>query len=117
MTLQKFRNYVLIFGRLDCACAVNQNTACFQRRNSTIKDFKLKDFRFIVVNNIDNPTPLVWVFDKTQASGDIELGNTIVRDPQTIGEELTYYLEHRPDIPLGIHKDKPNSIDKWFSEH
>ena len=81
------------------------------------KDFKLKDFRFIVVNNIDNPTPLVWVFDKTQASGDIELGNTIVRDPQTIGEELTYYLEHRPDIPLGIHKDKPNSIDKWFSEH
>ena len=80
------------------------------------KDFKLADYRFIVVNNVDNPVPLVWVFGLTQALGSITIGNREFRDPQKIGEELSYYLENRPQVPLGITVDKPNSIEKWFAD-
>lgn len=78
------------------------------------KDFKLFDFRFIVVNNIDNPVPVVWQFDKTTTLGTIELGGKKLRDPKVIGKELTYYLEKHPKVPLGVSLDKENSIEKWF---
>ena len=85
-------------------------------KDDYFKDFKLADYRFIVVNNVDNPVPLVWVFGLTQALGSITIGNREFRDPQTIGEELSYYLENRPQVPLGITVDKPNSIEKWFAD-
>ena len=79
------------------------------------KNFKLLDYRFIVVNNIDNPVPLVWEFGKTQAVGEITIGGKTLRDPQVIGEELSYYLDNKPLVPRNISLEKPNSIDKWFS--
>lgn len=78
------------------------------------KDFKLQEYRFIVVNNIDNPVPLVWKFRHTQSLGEIELGGRKLRDPQKIGEELTYYLKTAPKVPLGISATTPNSIEQWF---
>lgn len=78
------------------------------------KDFKLEDYRFIVVNNTDNPTPLVWTFSHTQSLGDFELGGNVYRDPEKIGFELSHYLKTQPKVPLGINLDAPNNIEKWF---
>ena len=78
------------------------------------RDFQLTDFRFIVVNNFDAPVPLVWTFTKTKAEGTIELAGRKLRDPSTIGKELTYYLKECPQVPLNITLDRPNNIEKWF---
>ena len=83
-------------------------------KDDYFKDFKLLDYRFIVVNNIDNPVPLVWEFGKTKDVGTITLGYKEYRDPEAIGEELTYYLKESPKVPRGISIDKTNSIDNWF---
>ena len=80
------------------------------------KDFKLADYRFIVVNNIDNPVPLVWNFGGTQALGTITLGGKALRDPEKIGEELTYYLDNRPPVPKDIVLERSNSIEEWFNK-
>ena len=40
-------------------------------KDEYFKDFTLKDFRFIVVNNIDNPIPLVWQFAGSCSLGDL----------------------------------------------
>jgi hypothetical protein len=77
------------------------------------KDFKLLEYRFIVVNNIDNPIPLVWKFSHTMDKGTIELGKKL-RDPEEIGKELHHYLTEKPNVPIGISMDKPNSIEQWF---
>lgn len=85
-------------------------------KDDYFKDFMLVDFRFIVVNNIDNPTPVVWLFPKTQAVGTVVIGGKKLRDPEVIGKELTYYLDHHPSVPLGIALDKPNNIERWFDD-
>ena len=85
-------------------------------RDDYYKDFTLEDFRFIVVNNIDNPNPLVWLFDKTQAVGDITIGDNLMRDPETIGKELSYYLTQKPSVPKGIVIRGTNSITSWLSK-
>ena len=84
-------------------------------KDDYFKEFKLLDFRFIVVNNIDNPIPLVWIFNKTQAIGEIELGDRKLRDPVVIGKELYSYLKEKPDVPYGISLSHPNSIEEWFN--
>lgn len=78
------------------------------------RDFRLADYRFIVVNNIDNPIPLVWEFSHTHTRGDLEIGGQRLRDPEVIGKELTYYLKETPNVPLGINLTQPNNIEKWF---
>lgn len=85
-------------------------------RDEYFKDFKLEDFRFIVVNNFDVPVPLVWLFPKTKAEGTIELGGRKLRAPEAIGEELTRYLKQEPQVPFGIELTKPNNIEKWFED-
>lgn len=78
------------------------------------KDFTLEDFRFIVVNNIDNPYPLVWLFDRTQAIGEITLGKVTMRDPETIGKELYKYLQENPPVPNNIKVNGVNNISEWI---
>lgn len=80
------------------------------------KDFTLKDYRFIVVNSIDNPSPLVWEFDGTQDVGDIKVGEHVFRDPLIIGKELYTYLQEKPAVPNGINVGKPNSITAWLEK-
>jgi hypothetical protein len=72
------------------------------------------NFRFIVVNNIDNPVPLVWEFSGTQEVGTIEIGHRKFRDPEVIGKELTYYLNEHPKVPSNISLTHPNNIEEWF---
>lgn len=83
-------------------------------RDEYFKDFKLVDFRFIVVNNIDNPSPLVWLFDKCQAEGNLTIGNTLMRDPLIVGKELSHYLQEKPIVPDGIKVQGTNNLSKWI---
>ena len=78
------------------------------------KDFKLADYRFIVINK-KTLTPLVWAFDNTQTKGDIILKDgTVLRDPFTIGEELNNYLVNKSIVPNGIDLIKPNKLEDWI---
>ena len=86
------------------------------------KDFKLEDYRFVVVNR-KSLCPMVWDFDKTQVIGPIEFINSwntkyTMRDPYVIGSELKYYLDH-PDMVCpdnGMLSEDGNSI-MWFLEN
>jgi hypothetical protein len=86
-------------------------------RDDYYKDFTLDDFRFIVVNNIDNPNPLVWLFEDTQVEGPLCYGKITMRDPQTIGKELNGYLKERPLVPVGIKIKGVNSITAWIRKN
>lgn len=85
-------------------------------RDSYFKDFKLNDYRFIVVNKT-TLTPLVWLFPQTQALGTVVVGNNPplkLRDPEVIGKELSYYLKNRPSVPAGINLVGDNNITEWL---
>lgn len=83
-------------------------------RDPYFKDFKLADYRFIVANK-KTLTPLVWVFEGTQKEGEIVTpNNVILRDPLTIGAELSSYLTNKPAVPNGIELVKPNKLDDWL---
>lgn len=78
------------------------------------KDFKLANYRFIVVNK-NTLVPLVWEFESTQKIGDIVTkDNSILRDPFVIGEELKSYLVNKSIVPNGIELVKPNKLENWI---
>lgn len=86
-------------------------------KDDYFKDFKLADYKFIVVNNINNPLPLVWKFEYTQQQGPITLKNNVVlRDPEDIGKELYNYLQEKPLVPTGIKIKGVNSITEWLNK-
>ena len=90
------------------------------RKDSYFKDFKLSNYRFIVVNKT-TLTPLVWEFPYTHAIGDIKLENEkgyvrILKDPENIGKELSYYLSSRPRVPSGIDEFGTNNIVEWINK-
>lgn len=74
------------------------------------KDFKLMNYKFIVVNK-ESLTPLVWEFPLTTSVGTLvdEKGQEF-RDPFVIGKELQTYLNLRPHVPNGIVMDGINTI-------
>lgn len=84
------------------------------------KDYKLDDYRFIVVNK-KTLCPLVWKFDSTQKYRALLYGSNkepiIFRDPFDIAEELTHYLEEKPKVPFGIVCDGDNSITEWLNKN
>jgi hypothetical protein len=43
-------------------------------------------------------------------------GQIIIRDPFTIGEELSKYLLDKPTVPNGINLDKPNNLEEWINK-
>lgn len=86
-------------------------------RDDYYKDFTLANYRFIVVNSIDNPIPLVWEFDKTTALGDLEIGNNILPDPEKTGQALYHYLHEKPVVPDGIQVNGLNSISEWITKN
>lgn len=79
------------------------------------KDFKLLNYKFIVVNK-NTLTPLVWDFKHTTAYGSLYIPNKDIelRDPFIIGEELSNYLKNKPKVPNGISIDKINNIEDWI---
>ena len=75
------------------------------------KDFKLADYRFIVINK-KTLNPLVWNWNETTCVGEImtENGN-VLRHPLVIGSQLRRYLDERPTVPDGIDLVKPNELE------
>jgi hypothetical protein len=82
-------------------------------KDDFFKDFKLLDYKFIVVNR-NTLQPMVWDFDMTQATGTLDIPNkwgTVYhfRDPYEIGEELQWYLNH-PDTKIPREMKEENDI-------
>lgn len=84
-------------------------------RDSYFKDFKLLDYRFIVVNK-KTLTPLVWECEFTQQKGPIEFKDIVLEDPEDIGKELNTYLTSNLSVPIGINLQEPNSLTEWLSK-
>ena len=90
------------------------------KKDLYFKDFKLSNYRFIVVNKT-TLTPLVWEFPYTFTTGDIRLETKngyikILKDPEYIGKELSYYLSLRPRVPSGIDEFGTNNIIEWINK-
>lgn len=86
-------------------------------KDPVYKDYKLADYRFIVVNRY-TLTPLVWKFEDTQKTGTLLYGKNKqieLRDPESIGQELHNYLSSRPAVPVGIETMESNSITEWLN--
>lgn len=86
--------------------------------NAYFKDFKLNNYKFIVVNK-DSLQPLVWEFPDTCCYGDLHLGKNkdiILRDPETIGEELKYYLDHKSTLPKDISSINSNNLNGFINK-
>lgn len=79
------------------------------KKDDYFKDFTIIGFSFIVINK-KTLTPLVWKYEDFLTIGEKVYKDTIVKDPYTIGKELSFYLTTRPRIPLGILSDGANSI-------
>lgn len=80
------------------------------------KDFKLEDYRFIVVNKT-TLTPLVWTCDFTKTYGELTFGKSnqiVIRDPEVIGKELHSYLTEEHSVPLDINQFDDNSLSKFL---
>lgn len=82
-------------------------------RDPIYKDYKLLDYRFIVVCS-KTLKPLVWEFEKTTELGDIIYPDMRLRDPEAIGSELNKYLSQVFDVPIGICENGINSICDWL---
>lgn len=82
-------------------------------RDEYFRDFKLADYRFIVISNRTRK-PLVWTFPQTQAVADLEIGSYKLRNWRGIAEELNAYLTREHDVPLGIDTSLTNDISKWL---
>lgn len=88
------------------------------KKDPYFKDFKLKPYRFIVINK-ETLTPLVWEFPDTAQYYNLEFGKNkqiLLRDPEVIGKELTYYLNNSNRVPIGIELDKTNNINYWLNQ-
>lgn len=82
------------------------------------KDFKLLDYRFIVVSN-STRKPLVWEYADTQRITD-EIrygrnGEIVCRNWRGVVKELDYYIRNNPRFPLNIYENTTNSIVGWLN--
>lgn len=77
------------------------------------KDFKLADYRFIVISNRTRK-PLVWEFPQTQAITDLKLGEHKLRNWRGIAKELNTYLTKDYEVPIDININLINNISKWL---
>lgn len=86
-------------------------------KDEYFKDFKLLDYRFIVVNR-RTLTPLVWECPFTQSVGTLKFGKKEqieMRSPFEIGLELDYYLTSRPKVPFNIKENESNNLRTWLN--
>jgi hypothetical protein len=89
-------------------------------KDEYFKDFKLLPYKFIVVNRV-TLQPQVWDFTLTQAEGLLRLetirnGVYLFRDPYTIGEELSYYLNN-PECKVPREMQKSNNIVDFLTKN
>lgn len=82
------------------------------------KDFKVHNYKFIVVNK-NTLQPLVWTYKDTKCQGELKYGlnkQITIRDPFTIGKELDSYLKCKPPVPNGINLLGNNDIVKYLND-
>lgn len=87
------------------------------KNDEYFKDFTVLPYKDIVVCRT-SLTPLVWYFEDTFVEGELVYGKNkqiVLRDPQTIGEELKHYLDSGATMPKDINKDTSNSLYKWLN--
>ena len=86
-------------------------------KDPIFKDYKLLDYRFIVINRY-NLKPLVWEYEHTQCAVDINYGDNkyYCKNWRSIVKELDYYLKDRADYPMDIKTNEPNSLIKWLTK-
>lgn len=84
-------------------------------KDDYFKDFKLANYRFIVVSN-KTRTPLVWGFPLTEAITDIQIGEHTLKNWRGIATELNTYLTKDSSVPKDIVKVGINDIKEWL-EH
>lgn len=82
-------------------------------KDEYFKDFKLADYRFIVISNRTRK-PLVWEFPQTQAITDLKLGEHKLRNWRGITKELNTYLTKDYEVPIDINMNSINNISKWL---
>lgn len=88
------------------------------KKDDYFKDFKILPYKDIVVNR-HTLTPLVWDCDFTFAVGTLRFGESkqiVMRDPEEIGRELSYYLSNYPRVPIGIKIDGGNDLRTWMNK-
>lgn len=86
-------------------------------KDSYFKDFKLDNYKFIVINK-DSLKPLIWECSDTTKSGLLIYGKNkqiTFRDPFEIGAELNYYLNNDVELPINVNKGNPNNIEQWLN--
>ena len=88
------------------------------QKDEYFKDFTVLPYYDIVVCK-DSLKPMIWKCPFTKTKGDIYVGKydqIILRDPEEIGQELSYYLKTNAEVPKGIYLDKPNNILDWINK-
>ena len=83
------------------------------------KDFKLLNYRFVVVNNqLEQPKiPLSWEFKETQSEQPFVYGRVEVPNWRNLVAELDGYLNDNPEVPNGISRVMPNDLRKWIDSY
>lgn len=84
-------------------------------KDSYFKDFKLEDYRFIVVNR-DTKTPLVWKFNQTQSVNEYKLGSLEIDNWRVKLKELYHYLQFPSKVPENIKENSDNIIEEYFKD-
>lgn len=76
------------------------------------KDFKLAEYRFIVVSR-GTVKPKVWEWKHTTDEVDISIGDVKIPNWRGIVKDLHYYLTSNPDTPIGITSGL-NDLEEWI---
>lgn len=79
------------------------------------KDFKLENYRFIVINR-KTLNPLVWEYPDTKCETNMKYGDTECRNWRNIVKDLDFYIKNPQKSPIGIIEDKPNDIVRWLNQ-
>lgn len=89
-------------------------------KDEYFKDFKISEYRFIVINR-KTMKPLIWKFPFTASEVGWEYVKpsgykAIFRDPYVIGKELWEYLHHPLNYPVGIKDTASNDIVEFLRQ-
>ena len=88
---------------------IRQNIA----KDEYFKDFKIADYRFIVVCNRTRQ-PLVWEWPYTKTEVDFQIGTVKFTNWRNIVKQLDYYLREEPPVPEGVLVESPNNLSIWL---
>lgn len=88
-------------------------------KSEVFKNYKLLDYRFVVVNNqINQPKiPLTWVFNETRSELPFTYGRNEVPNWRELVRTLDSYLKRNPEVPSGISQVMPNNLKAWIDSY